>query len=602
MSPILFAALVASCLAQGPEPNQKALYADIRAPQVVGVPPTYAVRDLCVMADGEIRHYGWKTVNGRKCRVYVASRDSGLSWKMFVADPHDVGAMVKSPWSGDWLYLAPHTLYSDSDSSSWRTLVVRSKKGPGDVSFTSSETGWVRQELRQIFPMKSRKRWIAAFSDVRCPGTECYHAAVAYSDDDGVTWTRVQVDPVKDVPRLHVGDRRPHWFNNGCEPTIVELNDGSLLMAVRTSGEHHAFYTSRDGGETWGEGREHPAFWAANTMPYLFRLSDGRLLFIWNNTAMLPTRDLSEYPELGKDEQTGRWEAVFTNRDALHAAISVDDGKTWKGFREIALNEIRNASDFRELGNSPDQEIDKSVHQTQALELADGKVLIAYGQNSSARRLAIFDPNWLLETSREDDFRHGLGGLSNHLYIRSMSGGFRGWAGHCAWNRLPGAVMVRDPETDNPPPGGRRSVRELLRLCRVRDPRLVSDRQGVVWNFPASTKGRVEIECRLEGEGFLLTLADHWMNPCDEIGPRRSPVSLELTARELSKDVWHRVAVAWDGVSARATLSVDGQVVLEKPLKSVPPFGLSYLHLQTLAEDEDLKGVCFRRFSKMECE
>jgi len=67
------------------------------------------------------------------------------------------------------------------------------------------------------------------------------------------------------------------------------------------------------------------------------------------NTAMLPTRDLAEYPEIGSGERKDLWETVFTNRDALHAAISDDEGRTWKGFRELALNEIRNAADLREF-------------------------------------------------------------------------------------------------------------------------------------------------------------------------------------------------------------------------------------------------------------
>ena len=181
---------------------------------------------------------------------------------------------------------------------------------------------------------------------------------------DGDTWRYVPVQPLKDVPRFGSGDRRPRWFNDGCEPSIVERNDGSLLMALRTSGGHHAFSESRDGGETWSEPRENPAFWATNTMPLLFRLKDGRLLFVWNNTAPLPTRDAAESPELSAGERAGVWETVFTNLDALHAAISDDDGRTWRGFREIALTEPRNAPDFRELGNDPDDEHDKSVHQT----------------------------------------------------------------------------------------------------------------------------------------------------------------------------------------------------------------------------------------------
>lgn len=557
------------------------------APHIVGTPPASAARDLCVTADGEIRHYGFVSDGQTNRHAYVASRDNGLSWRTELAADGDVGAMVKSPWSGEWLYFV--------SNSYGPVTLVRSKKGPGDTSAERTPMPWTQLELRQLVPLRSRRRWLAAFSDVSCKGTECYHATTAYSDDDGRTWHRTDLEPVADVARLSPGDRRPHWFNNGCEPTVVELSDGSILLCVRTSGPHAAFYRSTDGGETWGEGRPDVRFWQANTMPYLFRLKDGRILFLWNNTAILPTRDLSEYPELNEGERTGRWEAVFTNRDALHAAISDDDGRTWRGFRELALNEIRNAADFRELGNGPFDEIDKSVHQTQALELPDGKVLVAYGQNPAARRMLVFDPDWLLETERTEDFRHGLGNLSTHLYVRSLTGGARGWAGHCAWNRVPGGLLVRDPDTDDPPLAGQRSVREVLQLCRVRDPRLISDRQGVVWNFPAVRAGRLTLDCRIVGSGFRLTLADHWMNPTDETGPALSPYSEAIDVAALRAPGWHRLTAEWTDDAVR--LSVDGQLLGVRKMSSVPTCGLSYLHLQTLAEETDAKGTYFRSFT-----
>ena len=68
-------------------------------PRVVAVPPCAAVRDMCVTADGEIRHYGWKMVDGEKRRVYIASRDNGENWITRLAAKDDVGAMVES--SGD---------------------------------------------------------------------------------------------------------------------------------------------------------------------------------------------------------------------------------------------------------------------------------------------------------------------------------------------------------------------------------------------------------------------------------------------------------------------------------------------------------------------
>ena len=558
---------------------------DIFAPTVVAVPPTAAVSDLCRTADGEIRHYGWQMLGGVKRRVYIASRDEGLSWKTFLASDGEAGAMERSPESGEWIGFAQNGGY----------FVLRSKIGPGDPAPERTLLPWNGDFVRQFLHLRTRRRWVAALSDTRCENGAGYRAAVALSDDDGRNWRRIQMPPARGVKRQLPSDRRPRWFCDGCEPTIAELADGTLRMAVRTSGPHHAFFVSRDGGETWDGGEGDPAFWATNTMPYFFRLSDGRLLFFWNNTAPLPTRDAAETPELSDDELSGQWESVFTNRDALHAAISIDDGKTWRGFREIALCDIRNASDFRELGNDPAQELDKSVHQTQALELSGGKVLLAYGQNRAARRLAIFDPDWLLETDREDDFRMGLGGLSNHLYVRSLSGGWRRWAGHCAWNRMPGATLVRDPWTDNPPSGSERSVREVLQLARVHDPRLVSERQGVVWNFPASRHGAAHVECRIVGAGFRLTLSDHWMNPCDETVSGQSPFSSAIVRDDLPDDGWHTLSAAWDEDKGLVELRIDERPFASGPLATRTSFGLSYLHLQTLAEDADPEGTYIRR-------
>lgn len=551
-------------------------------PRVVAVPPTFAARDMCALDDGEIRHYGWQSVGGMPCRVYASTRDFGESWTTRIAAENDVGAMVKSPYGGEWLY------WQMKDDG--RMQLVRSKIGPGDTCPQTTVYPWTKLELRQLLAMKSRRRWVAAFSDVTCASNECYHATVALSDDDGRSWRRVDLKPVAGVERMAQGDKRPHWFNNGCEPSVVELKDGALLLAVRTSGPHAAFYRSEDGGETWSEGTPDPSFWQANTMPYLFRLRDGRLLFIWNNTQMLPTRGASEYPELDAATLRGEWESVFTNRDALHAAISEDDGKTWKGFREVILNPIRNASDFRQLGNDPLQEHDKSVHQTQAIELPDGKVLLSLGQNIAARRLVIIDPEWLYETGREEDFRHGLENLSTHLYVKSLTGGWRGFAGHCAWNRAPGAMLVRDPDT------GSETQREVLQLCRISDPRLVSDRQGIVWNFPAARRGRFETECRIDGEGFRFVLTDHWINPCDETNPQMSPVAVDITADRIGGGEWHRLVCEWDEDRGVFTVAC-GNFRLEGRMTAVPKFGLSYAHLQTLSEFCNPKGAYFRSFS-----
>ena len=86
---------------------------------------------------------------------------------------------------------------------------------------------------------------------------------------------------------------------------------------------------------------------------------------------------------------------------------------------------------------------------------------------------------------------------------------------------------MREPDT------GPDTVRDVLQLCRIRDERLVSDRQGVVWNFPAGLIGRLEVECRIDGEGFQLALCDHWINPCDETVAAKAALAIPVTAEAL---------------------------------------------------------------------
>lgn len=563
---------------------------EIREPVIVGVPPIYAGHDLCTTADGAIRHYGQEMHRGKVTRVYVESRDGGLTWKTFPADPKDVGAVFKSPWSDVWVGFTNRD--SIDPNRNRGVFAARSRLGPGDTAAELVSLGRSDYACTRLIAIPSRRRWLASFVELTCRRDGGYGAATAYSDDDGRTWRFQDLPGVRDVRRRNPGSARDHWYCSGCEPALIELKDGSILMCLRTSGPHAAFLRSTDGGETWGAPWTDSRFWQANTRPEFLRLRDGRLLFVWNNTQLLPELDPTLTP------QGERGVAGFTNRDALHAAISEDDGKTWIGFRELALSEYRNSVDWRELGNDDAQEKDKSVHQTQMLELAGGKVLIAYGQNVSTRRLAIFDPAWLYETKRMDSFRQGLAHVSHHLYLRSATGGWRGWAGHCAWNRIPGAAMVLNPDISLSNRG------DVLQLGRLRDPRLYSDRAGLVWNFPAAKKGAASVNCRIVGEGFRFTLSDHWMNPCDETNPALQPVSEKITSTEAPcrrpiaalKD-WHNVAIEWDCAAGTWRLLSDGHELRSGQLAWVPAAGFSYLHLQTLAEGNDPDGTHFRNFT-----
>ena len=111
------------------------------------------------------------------------------------------------------------------------------------------------------------------------------------------------------------------------------------------------------------------------------RLNDGRLVVFWNNC--------DHCPRVGKD-------GVYSGRDALHAAISDDEGKTWRGFREVYRDPTRNAS--------PPKYGDRGTAYPHATVTKDGKILLVSGQGADLRRRFLIDPEWLLEKSQSENF------------------------------------------------------------------------------------------------------------------------------------------------------------------------------------------------------
>jgi len=567
----------------------------IVAPQVVGVPPENACRGLMEMPDGELRHYGFRPAAGNDGHavepLYISSRDCGLSWREVSISGATAGAMVRSPWSGDFLTVLckprrPH-------HEAWQTALaicegsgffaLRSStgpEGPFTASLVSRQMGFV---ARQPLALRQRRRWV---QPIQHPGASPTQPGVLLSDDDGRTWREVLLPspPAHQVAWPHEGVR---WQNYGCEPSVVELSSGRLWMLIRTSLDCHYEAFSDDAGETWTA----PApsrFYATITMPLLFRMRDGRLLAVWNNTTPLPELNHAAQPGLNASEREGRSEDYFTNRDALHAALSTDDGRTWRGFREIYLNERRNDTDFRSSGGNAGS-LDKSIHQSQALELPEKKILLAFGQHPLCRRLMIFDPDWLLENRREDNFALGLGGWSVQQYLRSVAGNFRGTSGHCAYNRRAGATLV--PHPDGLP-------REVLQVARHPDPRLVHEVEGAVWNFPCWPRGSLKLRLRMPAgaQGTQICLVDRWFNPVDPVVAHFAQFVLRLDAAGringvagLTPDAWSDLEIRWEGDQARFRVAEDAWHDLPRGFPSRN--GISYLHLQSAASTADVGGL-----------
>ena len=555
-------------------------YGEVFAPRVVAeLPCQEASYTMCMMPDGRIRFYGWQWLAGSRRKAYIESENLGLDWKLRLAGSNDLQSAM---------------LYDPSRRVSVGIDRVRRGKGPfyclrmrdGEAFPARADLPYLLGNFTAIMRLRGRDRWVVPHT-TGVKGEHGLFGAVLLSDDDGLTWRRsVAMPNVSTGNALFDHDELPRWDNFCSEPAIAELSDGTLWMVVRTSFDHPYSYRSRDGGETWTGPEEMPDFWQHDTMPGLLRLSDGRLLYLWNNTQPMPRLSAQKLPELREKELNSRSEAVFTNRDVLHAAISEDDGRTWIGFREFVLNPLRNDSAFRQTGFSPGEMHDKSVHQSQMIELPGGKVLVAAGQGDPLAKMYLFDVRWLYEKGRKEDFRSGLDNVSHHLYVKSLQGTFRGFSGHCALNRLPGVTMARKPDTNA------RTAREAAWLVKTDDPRVIWNNPGLTWNFPAARSGTVEIGCRIEGDGFRLGLADHWINPSDPYAAERCVVSVPVT-RETAGGGWTTVKIAWNCENGRIVLSCGKKGPVPLTLLRSPRFGISYVHIQSLAKGSDCTGTYF---------
>ena len=503
-------------------------------PKVVGIPPSDAYIGLSLLETGEIRHYNYGE-QAEAGTFYLSSDDKGLTWTK-VNIPNNIPfADTRSPLSGEFIRLI--------SSPGMGTYAIRTNgglNGGRELIKVSDSMGIM---LKPPVFIKDAKRVVV-------PGHYGLQAGLPracftyFSDDDGRTWKRSSLVSTPDHQGggFHDGIR---WNHGAAEPTVVELKDGQLWMLIRTSQDHHYQSFSNDGGETWSEATPSP-FYGTITMPTIGRLKDGRLLFLWSNTTPLPE----------VNNTTGVWDDVFTNRNAIHAAISSDDGKSWQGFREIYLDPRRNAEDF---GTTPG--IDKSVHQSQFIELDPGEILVSLGQHPLHRVMMRFNVDWLYENERYCNFSDDLDQWSVFSY-------YKGIVGHCGYNRTPGCSLEDGK----------------LLVKYIEDDTLLTSVRGAVWNFPAFHKGRLSFSIKyndLNSEGELF-LNDRWFNPTDTVAGYFAPFSLSLNPKKLKiRDTeFHLIEIEWDLKKRKPTavVYVDKKKRMTLPLSNESQHGISYLH------------------------
>lgn len=512
-------------------------------PKVIGIPPSDAYIGLSLLETGEIRHYNYgEQADGGT--FYLSSKDKGLTWTKINIPDNIPFADIRSPLSGEYLRLIP--------SPGMGTYAIRTKgglDGGRELIKVSDSMGIM---LKPPLFIRNGKRVVVAghYGLQRGLPKACF---TYYSDDDGVTWQRSSLvsTPEHEGGQFHDGIR---WNHGAAEPTVIELNDGQLWMLIRTPHDNHYQSFSQDGGETWSEATPSP-FYGTITMPTIGRLEDGRILFLWSNSTPLPE----------VNNTTGVWDDVFTNRNAIHAAISSDDGKTWQGFRELYLDPRRNAEDF---GTIPG--IDKSVHQSQFVELDPGEVLVSLGQHPLHRVMMRFNVDWLNEKKRYCDFSDGLNQWSVFSY-------YKGIVGHCGYNRTSGCNLEDGK----------------LLVKYIENDSLLTSLRGAVWNFPAFHKGRLSMSIKFNDvntKGELI-LNDRWFNPTDTVASYFAPFSLSLNPDKLKikDDKFHLLEIEWNLNIKKPTaiLYVDKRKRMTIPLSNESLHGISYLHLLSGRDNND---------------
>ena len=380
------------------------------------------------------------------------------------------------------------------------------------------------------------------------PPTGRHKVVIQYSDDNGTTWhesTSQLISP------CYAGF---NGLNEGaCEPAIERLSDGRIWMLMRTQAGFLYESWSLDNGTTWQPANA-SRFHTSTGPPCIMRHRDGRLVMCWNNCEMPPRAD---------------GDGVYGGRDALHIAISDDEGKTWKGFREVYLDHRRN--------DNPASTGDRGTAYPLTGYTEDGRIAVVSGQGKGGRNIILVDPDWITETSAATDFSNGM----NDWSVYSHHGPAKHW-----WRaRAIGCDLVPNP-TDTT--GNSLHVRNQADLPP----------DGATWNFPNGWAGTLtaRIMMRSGCKGMTIALTDRMFDPSNSYGEEFAVLRVDVATDRalgttvLEADEWHDVTLQWDLNSELCEVLVDGQQALKIPVQNPTINGINYVRFRANAESVDPAG------------
>jgi hypothetical protein len=352
-------------------------------------------------------------------------------------------------------------------------------------------------------------------------------SSAVYSDDGGTTWIRTNdiEAPVPDTGTIGAN-----------EPAAIELKDGRIWLLTRTQMGRFYESFSYDQGAHWSVAR--PSRFISSDSPHAFvRLKDGRIVIVWNESLRFPY--------------------AYGGRQVLHAAISEDEGATWRGYREIYRDPHR--------GDTRTKDVDYGTGYPYVMTTKSGKIFVTNGAYDADATL-LFDPQWLYETHQADDFSQGVDRWS--IY------------------GVKGVELMPHPE---------KASAKVLSIRRA-------DREwpsAAVWNFPAGRKGAVKIQLQLlpGSRGAEISVADHYSTPFDleaelyglyhlRIGPNGwIGDNMQLTPAR-----WYTVTIKWDAAQNEAVAFVNGRQAAVLPQQHPTDSGPNYLRFRAISTDTSDAG------------
>ncbi len=353
-----------------------------------------------------------------------------------------------------------------------------------------------------------------------------------YSDDNGTTWTAPSSE-------IAINTGAADWYESGAaEPVGIQIKDNRIWLLPRSQDGFHWETYSNDDGITWSKAG-HTRFVSNQSAMAVTRLKDQSILLVWNNCGA---------DGLGPIHWGAAERAVAT------AAISYDEGKTWKGYREIG----------RVISNS-------EIGYPYVTQMTNNRVLVKIGQ-----MLVNVDPDFVLQTHFHEDFRYGI----------------RRWSTLAA----EGASVVKDP-IDN--------KQKVLQLIKPK-----SDVPAAACiNFPYGEKGTITFDLSINKgfKGVHFTLTDHFDLPgleregsfpikIDEKGRiflNGSGGSRLPTPGDLEYGTTHKITINWDCNNHEALLLLDN-VEIGRLHQYVCTEGVCYFRMRSLATETDTAGLLLK--------